>query len=75
MLTTLSIALERFIAIKYPLHVFEGSLHLIVFCGSFSAIYNIPRFFEFETIYSDHSHSLLNVSDYEYQVGSKLVTK
>ena len=53
--STLSVAMERFFAIKYPLIVHERAKTCIVLCIVFSVVYNIPRFFEFETIDQDIS--------------------
>ncbi|KAF6205268.1 hypothetical protein GE061_019437 [Apolygus lucorum] len=53
---TLTITLERFVAISYPMKAKSicttGRTHMIVMCVIlFSIIYNIPRFFEFTTIH------------------------
>ena len=52
--TTLSVAVDRFYAIKYPLKMIERSHLFICICFTFSILYNIPRFLEFETSYSNH---------------------
>ena len=51
--TTLSVAIDRFYAIKYPLKMIERSHLLIIYSAAFSIIYNIPRFLEFETTSTD----------------------
>ena len=48
-LATLSVSVERFIAIIYPLRTIKRTFFLITTSLTFTIIYNIPRFFEFET--------------------------
>ena len=50
-ITTLSVAMDRFYVIKHPLIVHERATFLVSSCVVFSVLYNIPRFFEFQTIY------------------------
>ena len=52
--TTLSVAVDRFYAIKYPLKMIERSHYLILLSVLISFSYNVPRFFEFETFYPDN---------------------
>ena len=68
MLSTLSVAMERYFAIKYPLKMIEKSRSLILFCVIFSILYNIPRFLEFKTSYLDVSGDISNLSTYEEKV-------
>ena len=63
-LATLSVVVERFIAIKYPLKTIRRSRFLIIISLVSSIIYNIPRFFEFETVYPSNSNeSIIGTSD------------
>ena len=50
---TLSVTLERFFAILYPLKRLYIKTPLIVASVAFSCLYNIPRFLEFETIVTE----------------------
>ena len=60
--TTLSVAVDRFYAVKYPLKMIESS-HLLIICSvSFSLLYNIPRFLEFETNSSNVSMEETNAT-------------
>ena len=47
---TLSVTLERFFAILYPLKRMYLKTTLLIFSVVFSVVYNIPRFLEFETV-------------------------
>jgi hypothetical protein len=67
-LSTFSVAMERYFAIKYPLKMIEKSRSLILFSVLFSILYNIPRFFEFETSYVGVSGDISNMSNYEEKV-------
>ena len=67
-LTTFSVAMERYFAIKYPLNMIKKSRSLILFCLLFSILYNIPRFLEFETSYVDVSGDIFNMSNYKEKV-------
>ncbi len=48
-LMTLSVTVERFFAVAYPLEEKNLKMALIVFSVSGSVLYNLPRFFELET--------------------------
>ena len=61
-LATLSVAFERFIAIKYPLMTIERVRSLISISLICSVVYNIPRFFEFKTIYQENSNITANIT-------------
>ena len=50
---TLSVTLERFFAILYPLKRLRIKTPLLVASVAFSCLYNIPRFLEFETIVTE----------------------
>ena len=50
---TLSVTLERFFAILYPLKRLRIKTPLLVAAVAFSCLYNIPRFLEFETIVTE----------------------
>ena len=62
-LGTLSVTLERFFAIVYPLKRIEKTKFLIYLSLVGSIVYNIPRFFEFETAYEKVTHTSGNTSN------------
>ena len=49
-LMTLSVTLERFFAIVYPLKRLRLKTALLATSAAITSLYNIPRFFEFETV-------------------------
>lgn len=59
---TLSVSLERFWAIRYPLKIFEKGYLIINISVIFTVIYNVPRFFEFETSEIPCSNIIPNVT-------------
>ena len=62
---TLSVTVERFFAIVYPLKRIRRTRFLIYSSVIGTIIYNIPRFFEFKTIYckSDDAECLGEVNE------------
>ena len=59
---TLSVTLERFFAIVYPLKRLRLKTILIGASTILSVVYNIPRFLEFETILVVDTNSTNNAS-------------
>ena len=59
---TLSVTLERFFAIVYPLKRLRLKTILIAVSTFVSVVYNIPRFLEFETILQVDTNSTNNES-------------
>jgi hypothetical protein len=63
---TLSVTIERFFAIVYPLKRIQLKSSLITTSIITAILYNIPRFFEFEKIYrhisttNDHNETINN---------------
>ena len=53
---TLSVTLERFFAILYPLKRMYLKTTLLIFSVVFSVVYNIPRFLEFETVVGNRTN-------------------
>jgi hypothetical protein len=51
-LATLTVTIERFIAVAYPLKRMtkNTSISLMKFSILIAIVYNVPRFFEFETV-------------------------
>ena len=46
---TVAVTVERYFAIVHPLKHFSGKKFLLVACVIASVLYNIPKFYEFET--------------------------
>ena len=46
---TVSVTIERYLAIVHPLQHFRGKKYLLYIPTIMTVIYNIPKFFEFET--------------------------
>ena len=46
---TVSVTIERYLAIVHPLQHFRGKKYLLYIPTVMTVIYNIPKFFEFET--------------------------
>ncbi len=67
---TLSVTVERFFAISYPLERKNLKNGLIVFSVSAAALYNLPRFFELEKVevefYDEATKQNLTVSWQEW---------
>jgi len=63
---TLSVTLERFFAIVYPLKRLRLKTILIAVSTFVSVVYNIPRFLEFETILQVDTNSTNNESMYQF---------
>ena len=63
-LATLSVSVERFVAIIYPLRTIKMTAFLIISSTVCTILYNIPRFFEFKTypIYQNATMKLANES-------------
>ena len=47
---TLTVTVERFVAVMYPLRRLKNTKLLLSFSIVGSVVYNIPRFFEYETM-------------------------
>jgi hypothetical protein len=45
---TVSVTIERYLAIVHPLQHFHGKKYLLCTPGIAAIVYNIPKFFEFE---------------------------
>jgi hypothetical protein len=52
---TVSVTLERYIAVCYPLMKAIKHRYLLVPTITFAILYNLPKFFEFRTLFVDGS--------------------
>ena len=61
-LATLTVTIERFIAVVYPLKRMtkNSSISLMKFSIFIAIVYNVPRFFEFETVTQGGSEDISN---------------
>lgn len=60
---TLSVTLERFCAIVYPLKHYRLKTRLLIMGSTlFTILYNVPRFFEFKTIFKEKYGYIITAS-------------